>query len=71
MSVGTREIIMKQRDTIGQLEEKANNVMNKVIDGKLLCVGDERCMDGSQLYSNGGLVSGMLSETEKERLPTT
>ncbi|RKP09744.1 exocyst complex protein [Thamnocephalis sphaerospora] len=32
MSVGTREIIMAQRATLSELEEKANKVMNKAID---------------------------------------
>jgi hypothetical protein len=35
MSVGTREILLTQRSTMGALEDKANKVMNKAIDGKL------------------------------------
>ncbi|KAI8051452.1 exocyst complex component Sec10-like protein [Syncephalis plumigaleata] len=32
MSVGTREILLTQRSTMGALEDKANKVMNKAID---------------------------------------
>ena len=36
MSVGTREILLAQRSTMGALEDRANRLMNSAIDGRLI-----------------------------------